>query len=133
MKLHERISQDLPVSIKSREPERTAAIRVLLGEFQRQPEKELSDEQVHAIIRKLIKAERELLAAAGKEESPFIEVIGGYLPSQAGDDEISAWIAANIDFSQFSQPMQAMRPIMAHFGSRADGNQVKKILQSLNS
>ena len=49
----------------------------------------------------------------------------------ADEDDISAWIASNVDFSQFKNKMQAMKPIMAHFGAAADGNLVKKILQSM--
>lgn len=129
MGLQETIQGALKGSIKNRDTARTAAIRVVIGEFQRQPEKELSDEQVLAIIRKLIKSERELLAASGRESSGFIEILEGYLPEMATEAEISAWIGANIDFSSLANRMQAMKPIMAHFGSRADGNLVKAILQ----
>ena len=54
----------------------------------------------------------------------------GYLPRQASREEIAAWISANIDFSKFANKMQAMKPIMAHFGSAVDGNTVKEILQN---
>lgn len=116
--------------MKAKDSDRTWAIRVLIGEFGRQPEKELNDEQVLAIIKKLIKSERELLAAQGNDSSPFLAIMEGYLPQAASEEEIRAWIEANIDFAKFANRMQAMRPIMAHFGSAADGNTVKKILQS---
>ena len=119
-------------SIKNRDTARTGAIRILIGEFQRQPEKELSDDQVVAIIKKLVKSEKELLAAKGEEDSDFITVMEGYLPSQASEDDIVEWITKNIDFSSFKNKMQAMKPIMAHFGSSADGNMVKQILQKLD-
>ena len=131
MSLQEQISVELKTAMKSRDRVKTDAVRVLIGEFQRQPEKELTDQQVAGIIRKLIKSEKELLAASGSEDSGFIEVLEGYLPKQAGEDEIRKWIAENIDFSDFNNTMQAMKPIMAHFGSSADGNIVKKILQEL--
>jgi hypothetical protein len=41
-----------------------------------------------------------------------------------------AWIAAN-DLSQFKSPLQAIGPIMKHFGKLADGNMVKAILKEL--
>lgn len=129
MSLQEQISAELKTAMKSRDRVRTDAVRVLIGEFQRQPEKELTDQQVAGIIRKLIKSEKELLAASGSEDSGFIEVLEGYLPQQAGEDEIRKWIAENIDFSDFNNTMQAMKPIMAHFAGNADGNTVKKILQ----
>jgi hypothetical protein len=42
--------------------------------------------------------------------------------------DIEAWIKANVDFSQFKSPMQAMGTVMKHFGKLADGNLVKEIL-----
>ena len=129
MSLQEQISAELKMAMKSRDRVKTDAVRVLIGEFQRQPEKELTDQQVAGIIRKLIKSEKELLAASGSEDSGFIEVLEGYLPQQAGEEEIRKWIAENIDFSDFNNTMQAMKPIMAHFAGNADGNTVKKILQ----
>ena len=130
MSLQEQISAELKTAMKSRDRVRTDAVRILIGEFQRQPEKELTDQQVAGIIRKLIKSEKELLAASGSEDSGFIEVLEGYLPQQAGEDEIRKWIAENIDFSDFNNTMQAMKPIMAHFAGNAVGNTVKKILQT---
>ncbi len=130
MGLQESLQGDLKVAMKAKDSDRTWAIRVLIGEFGRQVEKELSDEQVIAIIKKLIKSERELLAAQGKDTSPFLSIMEEYLPTAATEEEIRAWIEGNIDFSAFANRMQAMRPIMTHFGSAADGNVVKKILMS---
>ena len=132
MGLQESISAELKTSIKSRDKERTGAVRILIGEFQRQPEKELTDDQVIGIIKKLVKSEKELLAASGQESSGFIEIMEGYLPQQVGEDEIRGWIKDNVDFSAFNNKMQAMKPIMAHFGSSTDGNVVKKVLMSLD-
>ena len=101
MGLQQSISAELQVSIKNRDRVRTGAVRILIGEFQRQPEKVLSDEQ-------------------------------GYLPKQASEEEIRKWIQENIDFSVFKNKMQAMKPIMAHFGSSVDGNTVKNILQTIS-
>jgi hypothetical protein len=103
-----------------------------MGEFARQPEKVLSDEQVIAIVKKLIKSERELLAAQKQEGSPFLTIMEEYLPKQASEQEVFAWVKENIDFSAFGNKMQAMRPIMQHFGSAVDGNVVKKVLQQFD-
>lgn len=133
MSLQESITAELKTAMKSRDRVRTDAIRVLIGEFQRQPEKSLTDQQVVGIIRKLVKSEKELLAASGKEDAGFIAVLDGYLPQLAGEDEIKTWVSEHIDFSQFGNKMQAMKPIMAHFGSTADGNTVKKVLQNFDA
>ncbi|MEJ2521007.1 MAG: GatB/YqeY domain-containing protein [Desulfuromonadales bacterium] len=129
MSLQNQIVADLKTAMKNKDRVRTDAIRVLIGEFQRQPEKELSDDQVTGIIRKLIKSEKELLAAVKGEDSGFISILEGYQPKQAGEREIRAWISEHIDLSEYRNRMQAMKPIMAHFGSNADGTMVKNILQ----
>ena len=130
MSMQERFQDELQVAIKAKDSDRTGAIRILIGEFQRQREKKLSDDQVTGIIRKLIKSEKELLAAAGKDSSGFLAVMESYLPRQADEEEIRTWIEENIDFDSFDNRMQAMRPVMNHFSGRADGNVVKKILMS---
>jgi uncharacterized protein len=129
MSMQEALKEDLKVAMKARDTERTGAIRILMGEFARQTEKVLSDEQVVAIVKKLIKSERELLAAQKQVSSPFLTIMESYLPKQASEEEIYAWVRTNIDFSAFANKMQAMKPIMQHFGSTVDGNVVKKVLQ----
>jgi uncharacterized protein YqeY len=132
MALQQQLRDDLKTAMKAKDSDRTGAIRIMMGEFARQVEKELSDDQVIAIIKKLIKSEKELLAAQGKENSAFLQIVEEYLPRQASEEEIRSWIGANIDFSAFGNKMQAMRPIMEHFGASVDGNVVKKILQEMN-
>ena len=132
MSMQEALRDELKVAMKARDTDRTGAIRILMGEFARQTEKVLSDEQVIAIVKKLIKSERELLAAQGNEGSPFLKIMEEYLPKQASEEEIFAWIQKNIDFSSFGNKMQAMKPIMQHFGSAVDGNRVKKVLQKID-
>ena len=73
----------------------------------------------------------EMLERKGESVSDFIGVIEGYLPRMASREEVAAWIEGNVDFSQYKNRMQAMGPIMKHFGAMADGNEIKKILQEL--
>lgn len=133
MTLQEKIKSDLAGAIKAKEEEKKSAIRVILGEFARGGKKELPDDEVIAILKKLIKSEREVLQQKGEATfpSPFIDIVETYLPRLATEEEITAWIRGNIDFDQFKNKMQAMKPVMAYFGSRADGNTVKKILQEI--
>jgi uncharacterized protein len=132
MALRDRIKQDLVTAMKAKDSAAKDGIRVILGEFARQEKKDLPDEQVIQILKKLLKSEREVMLQRGDETpSDFCRLIERYLPQMASEDEITAWIRENIDFSQFSNKMQAMGPIMKHFGSGADGNQVKTILQKL--
>jgi uncharacterized protein YqeY len=131
MGLQESLKKDLVAAMKAKDTEKTGAIRILMGEFARQREKNIDDTEVIAIIKKLIKSERELLAAQKLEDSAFLRIMEGYLPHQAGEEEIAAWIKENIDLASFGNRMQAMKPIMAHFGSSVDGSVVKRVLQSL--
>jgi len=131
MSLQEKIKADLKESMLARDEARTSALRVLIGEFQRQGLKTLSDAEVLAVIRKLIKSETETMARSGATQSAYLEVLEGYMPKAPGEAEIRAWIATNINIADFPNKVQAMKPIMAHFGGLADGNLVRRILESL--
>ena len=130
MKLQEQVKKDLTAAMKAKDEDKKSTLRVLMGEFGRIDAKELTDDQIIKIMKKLIKSERETLKISGvKEETPFIGILEAYLPKMASEDELKAWIQDNVDFSKYKNKMQSMRDIMQHFGSEADGNTVKKILQ----
>ncbi|MBN1930205.1 MAG: GatB/YqeY domain-containing protein [Desulfobacterales bacterium] len=132
MKLQEQIKKDLTSAMKAKDEPKKETLRVIIGEFGRLDKKELSDEEVIKVLKKLIKSEKELLEKKGEtEDSEFIKIIENYVPKTASEQEIVAWINQNIDFSKFKNKMQAMSSIMKHFGSLADGNEVKKILEKL--
>jgi uncharacterized protein len=132
MTLQERIKLELTAAMKAKDEEKKSVLRVIMGEFSRQTEKELADADVIMIIKKLVKSEKEVLQkSGGPTTNRFIELSEAYLPRMATEDEIKAWIATNIDFNKFHNKMQAMRPIMQHFGTDADGNIVKKILTEM--
>jgi uncharacterized protein YqeY len=126
MGLQDQIKKDLATAMKAKDEEKKSILRVIMGEFGRQAQ------NVVQIIKKLVKSEKEVLfQTGGGETDRFIEVAEAYLPKMAGEADIAAWIKANIDFSKFNNKMQAMKPIMAHFGAAVDGNLVKKVLQGL--
>jgi hypothetical protein len=130
MGIQERIKQDLKQAMKEKDAARKSALRVVIGEFGRAEKKELSDADVISILRKMIKSERETIEKTGGGDLDFVRILEGYLPRMATEAEIRDWIAANVDFGRYKNKMQAMRDIMAHFGSTADGNTVKSVLQS---
>ena len=130
MNLQNQMKKDLSAAIKAKDEKKKDALRVILGEFGRLDKKELSDDEIVKILKKLMKTEKEVLEQKGEAaDSEFIKVIENYLPKMATEEEITAWIHQNIDFSQFKNKMQAMGLIMKHFGATADGNIVKKIIQ----
>jgi uncharacterized protein YqeY len=129
MRLQDKIKKDLMEAMKAKDDDRKNTLRVIMGEFGRQDQKEISDADVIKIVKKLVKSEKEVMERSGATEpSPFIAIAEGYLPQLAGEEEIRTWISDNINFDEFKNKMQAMKPIMQHFGSNADGNLVKKVL-----
>jgi hypothetical protein len=132
MKLQEQIKKGLTSAIKAKDDVKKDTLRVVIGEFGRSVKKELSDDEVIKVLRKLIKSEKEVLDKKGDDsDSEYINIIESYLPKMATNEEVKTWVEQNIDFSQFKNKMQAMGLIMKHFGSLADGNMVKKILQEM--
>ena len=132
MNLQKQIKNDLIAAIKAKDEKKKDTLRVILGEFSRLHKKELSDDEVVKILKKLMKAEKELLEKKGDEtDSRFVSIIENYLPKMATQEEISNWINQNIDFSKFKNKMKAMGVIMKHFGTTADGNEVKNLLHKM--
>ncbi len=132
MTLQEQIKNDLKIAMKEKDEDKKNAIRIIMGEFSRLETKELSDDAVVAVLKKLVKSEKEMMERSGAtSESPYLKAVESYLPKMADEAAIRAWVQANIDFSEFRNRMQAMKPVMAHFGALADGNLVKKVLQEI--
>ena len=132
MRIQEKIKKDLMIAMKEKDEEKKSILRVVMGEFGRADTKEVNDEEAIKILKKLVKSEKETMERTGDTgESRFVAVVESYLPQKATEAEIRHWIETNIDFSKYKNRMQAMRDIMGHFGSSADGAQVKEILQKL--
>jgi uncharacterized protein YqeY len=146
--LHGKIKIDLKNAMLQKQNDIRDAIRVVMGEYPKltvpitlesgkktfrvkKPE-EITDDDLLGIIRGLAKSEKSVLELQKKESSPYLQVLESYLPKMADRDEIMDWINKNIDFTEYKSPMQAMAPIMKHFGKLADGNMVKGLLQELS-
>jgi uncharacterized protein YqeY len=146
--LHGKIKLDLKNAMLQKRNDIRDTLRVVMGEYPKltvpltlesgkksfrvkRPE-EITDDDLLGIIRGLVKSEKSVLELQKKESSPYLQVLDAYLPKMLSRDEIMAWINTNIDFSGYKSPMQAMAPIMKHFGKLADGNLVKEILQELS-
>jgi uncharacterized protein len=134
MALQDKLKDDLKLAMKARDDTRKDAIRVVMGEIARSNNKQMPDDEIIKVLKKLIKSEKEMLEKSGRgTTSPFIAIIEAYLPKMASENEIRQWIAANVDFSAYKNKMQAMGTIMAHFGASADGNTVKQVLQNFSA
>ena len=148
MSLHAKIKLDLKTAMLKKEvaakntlrqimaeyPSLTVPITLESGKKTTRPKKpeEITDDDIIGIIQKLVKSENTVLEAKKQETSDYLEILDSYLPRMATKEEIVVWINDNIDFTEFKSAMQAMGPIMKHFGKLADGKLVKQILQDLN-
>jgi len=146
--LHDKIKMDLKTAMLKKHNDIRDTIRVIMGEYPKltvpitlesgkktsrvKKSEEITDDDLLGIIRGLVKSEKTVLELQNKESSPYLSVLESYLPRMADRDEVLAWINENIDFAEYRSPMQAMGPIMKHFGKLADGSMVKELLQELS-
>jgi uncharacterized protein YqeY len=147
MSLLDKIKQDLKTAMRNKDNGVRDTVRQVMSEFPgltmpitlesgkkttrlKKPE-EITNDDLIDIIRRLVKSEKTVLAAKKEESSAYLETLEQYLPQMVTREAISEWITENIDFSKFKSPMQAMGPIMKHYGKQADGSLVKQILQDM--
>lgn len=128
MNLQAQIYADMHI-VKDQETKN--AIKVIVGELQRQPNKLLSDSETVKILKLLIKYETERIDRTGDfAESIYLKTLRSYVPEQVDRKELIFWIARNIDFSKLKNKMQAISMVTKHFGPKVDGNLAKEIIQN---
>ena len=145
LSLHAKIRADLKKAMLGKDQEVRNTLRLIIAEFPKltvpitlesgkkstrlkKPE-EISNDDVIGIIKGLTKSEQTVLEITGQTSSDYLEILQSYLPKMIDKEEITIWIKDNIDFSQFKNKMQAMGPVMKHFGKLADGKLVNQILK----
>jgi hypothetical protein len=148
MSLLAKLKADLKTAMINKDDEARNTIRQIMSEFpkltvpitlesgkkttrHKKPE-EITDEDIHHVIRSLVKSEKIVLEFTKADSSRYLNILESYLPGMVARAELENWIKANIDFSNFKNPMQAMGTIMKHYGKLADGNLVKEILQEIS-
>jgi len=145
MSLQDKLKEDLKLALRAQRATLKNTVRQIMSEFfkltvpvtledgkkstrPKKPE-EITNDDIIGIIQGLIKSEHIMLEAKQEKSSEYLQILEAYLPQQASREEIAAWIEANVDFSQYQNKMQAMGPIMKHFGKTADGRLVNQILK----
>jgi uncharacterized protein len=104
--LKDRLRADLTAAMKGRDELRTATLRMVLAavsaeEVAGKEARELSDDEVQAVLRREAKKRREAAeayAGAGRAEQADREraeegVVAGYLPAQLDDADLTALVA----------------------------------------
>ena len=102
-------SRDTIRQVLSELPKLTIPIRLESGKKTTRCKKddEISDDDLIAIIRGLVKSEKTVLELKQEASSPYLELLLTYLPQMVDSDTIKAWIEDNVDFSKFKSPMQS--------------------------
>ena len=138
--LKERLRADLTAAMKARDELTTATLRMALAAVRTEEvagpsARELSDNEVAAVLRRELKKRREATQAftdAGRVESADREraegvVLEAYLPAQLPDDALVEVVRAALAESgarDITEMGQAMRAAQAKVAGRADGARV---------
>ena len=138
--LKERLRTDLTAAMKARDELRTATLRMVLAavtaeEVAGREARELSDEEVQAVVRREAKKRREAaeaFASAGRQEQAAREqaegeVLAGYLPAQLEDADLAALVADVITATGAAGRKdmgRVMGAAQAAVAGRADGSRV---------
>ena len=145
MTLAEQVEKDLVAAMKAREALRLSVLRMAKTALKiKQVElgQPLSDDQAMAVLRTLVKQRRdsvEQFHKGGREdlatkEEAETEILQGYLPAEAGEEEISAAIAAAITETGAAGPQdigKVMKATMQKLaGKNADGKRVNQMVRA---
>ncbi|WP_328463114.1 GatB/YqeY domain-containing protein [Actinoplanes sp. NBC_00393] len=138
--LKDRLNDDLHAAMKSRDELITSTLRMALAavrtaEVAGKEARELSDDEVLAVLTKETKKRREAATAfadAGRadqaaKETAEGEVLDRYLPKQLTDEEISELVSQALAAGGFSGKAQmgpAMKAAQAAVAGRAEGGRV---------
>ncbi|NPA91111.1 MAG: GatB/YqeY domain-containing protein [Chloroflexi bacterium] len=147
MSLKQRIETDLKDAMKQGDAARKRALRTLMTAISRAERagdtlRELSDEDIIAIIAKEAKQREESIEAYEKggrmdlvaEEKAELEVLRAYLPRQLTREEIEARareVIAQVGASGPRDMGKVMKVLMAEMRGRADGRLVSQIVREL--
>jgi uncharacterized protein len=149
MSLYETIKSSLKDALKAKEEVRLRTVRSMITAFTNEavatggtPQTMLTDEQVLAVIKRLSKqrkesivqyeaANRPELATPEKEE---LVVLESYLPQMMSQDEIRPIAEAKkaeLGITDKSKMGMLMGAIIKELGGKADGGDVKTVVESL--
>jgi uncharacterized protein YqeY len=144
MGLKAQITDDMKAAMRSRDAQRLSAIRLLLAAIKQREvdeRKELDDQEVIAVVEKMIKQRRESIAQYEKAsradlvaaENFELEVLQAYMPQPLSQAEIEAAVAAAVSGSG-AQSVRDMGKVMAilkaELAGRADMAAVSALVKA---
>lgn len=146
MTLKDDLKSDLTAAIKGRDQVRAGTLRMTLAaitnaEVAGDTAKELSDEQLLAVVTKEAKKRKEAAEAydgAGRpelaeKERAELQVLEGYLPAQLGDDQLAQLIGEAVEetgASGMKDMGKVMKVLQPRIAGRADGSKVAALVRA---
>ncbi len=145
MDLQQQLLEDQKKAMKAKEKQRLNVIRSLRSELRNAEiaqNRELSEEEMLEVLQREIKRRRESLADYERAERPSllkelqeeIETLSSYLPPQLSEDEIREMVKqviSEMGVSSKREMGRVMGQIMPRVKGKADGSQVKKIVEEM--
>ncbi len=140
-----RIEEDLKTAMKSGDKRRVATLRLVLAGLKNeriQAQRDLTDEEVEAVLRRAVKQRKDSIEQYGKggrqdlvnAETEELAIIEGYLPKGLTDAEIEQELKAVIAEKGLSSSKDvglAMKELMARHKGRVDGKKAQEIARRL--
>ncbi|MDA0309412.1 MAG: GatB/YqeY domain-containing protein [Bacteroidetes bacterium] len=143
--LEQRITEDMKTAMKEKDAVRLAAIRaiksaILLLKTEKGKASEVSDADTNALLQKLMKQRKEAFEVyqqqnrpdLAAEEQAQMEVISGYLPPQATDEDILKVIHAVLAEFPAASPNdfgKIMGKVNPQFTGKADSGRIAQLIK----
>lgn len=149
--LVQKIRSDMTAAMKARDDLRVQTLRGALAAFtnelvakSRKPTEELDDKDAVTVLKRLAKQRKEAAEVYEKggrselaeKENKELKILEEYLPQMASREEIEKVARAKkeeLGVNDASGAGKLTGAIMKEFAGRADGNDVKEVVQSLLS
>jgi uncharacterized protein YqeY len=144
--MRDRLNQETKAALKARDKARLGALRLISAALQEREiatrTDKLSEQEVAAVLQKMLKQRRDSLAIyqkAGRQdlaqqEANEIEVIEEFLPKQLGDQEVRSAIAAVIKDVGATAPRdmgKVMAALKARHAGQMDFGKVSALVKEL--
>jgi hypothetical protein len=142
-----RIEADLKTALKAGEKRRVSTLRLLLSALKNeriQVQRELTDEEVEAAIRRAVKQRREAIEQyerGGRRdlvdaETEELGILQAYLPQELSDADVEQAVRSVLTEKGISSVKDVglvMKELMARYRGRVDGKRAQEIARRLLS
>lgn len=151
MSLHEEIKGQIKEAMMAKDAVRLTTLRGLVSAFtnelvatQRKPQDFLTDEEVLAVIRRNVKQRKDSIqqftdggrADLAESEQAELSILEKFLPQMMSKDDIKAVVEAKkteLGVTDKSKQGLLMKAVMTELKGKADGMDVKSVVESLFS